>query len=194
MPYYIKKGCGGKDNYWSVISSGGKEHGCHATKKAAIDQAVAISISTKEPFKGEKRSKAVKESFSESMNEAVEEYVMLNERQQSLAKDLAENAVEYGMFDQTTGANGSHYTPANVNPFKAEGMICMNCVFYSEEAKQCQIVEGILEDDAICKFWVIPEILLKPEAPIVESISKKLIHATANLAKLSESIKQMQGK
>lgn len=76
MPYYIKKGCGGKAEYWSVISSGGKEHGCHATKKAAIDQAVAISISTKEPFKGEKRKK-VKEPVGSDIFESIDDKITM---------------------------------------------------------------------------------------------------------------------
>lgn len=87
----------------------------------------------------------------------MEEYDLLNERQKTQAEDLAELALEYGMFNQGTGADGAHYAPADANPFKAEGIACINCVFYNEETKQCQIVEGVLEDDAVCKLWVIPE-------------------------------------
>lgn len=53
MPYYIRQDapdCSGK---WAVVGAEGKLHGCHSTKKAAIDQAVAISISTDEPFAGD---------------------------------------------------------------------------------------------------------------------------------------------
>lgn len=90
----------------------------------------------------------------------MEEYELLNDRQRKQAEDLAELAVEYGMFKQDTGADGAHYAPAAANPFKAEGIICRNCVFYNEETAQCQIVEGILEDEAVCKLWVIPEMLI----------------------------------
>lgn len=53
MPYYISKDapdCSG----WAVVSDTGRVLGCHTTKSAAINQAVAVSISTDEPFKGEK--------------------------------------------------------------------------------------------------------------------------------------------
>ena len=53
MPYYITKDnaeCKG----WAVTGAEGKVHGCHTTKASAIKQAVAISISTDEPFAGER--------------------------------------------------------------------------------------------------------------------------------------------
>lgn len=93
---------------------------------------------------------------------------MLNDRQRKQAEDYTELALEYGMFNQSTGANGAHYAPAKVNPFKSEGMMCKNCVFFNESSNQCQIVEGILEPEAVCKLWIIPESLLsgvKPEMP-----------------------------
>jgi hypothetical protein len=90
----------------------------------------------------------------------MEEWELLNERQQSQAEDLAENALEYGKFDQTAGANGSHYAPASANPFKASGMICKNCVFYDEAGRGCQIVTGEIEPEAICKLWIIPETMI----------------------------------
>ena len=93
------------------------------------------------------------------------EWASLNERQQKQAEDLAEMAVEYGMFDQSTGANGAHYAPADKNPFAAEGLKCLNCVFYDELNKQCQIVAGAIEDDAVCKLWIIPENILNPPTP-----------------------------
>jgi HK97 family phage prohead protease len=82
---------------------------------------------------------------------------LLNERQQEQAENQSELVLEYGMFDQSTGANGAHYAPAEKNPFKAEGLICDNCIFYNENAQQCQIVEGMIEPEAVCKLWVIPE-------------------------------------
>lgn len=53
MPYYIEKNnpdCNG----WAVTGPEGTIHGCHTTKASAIKQAVAISISTDEPFAGER--------------------------------------------------------------------------------------------------------------------------------------------
>ena len=90
------------------------------------------------------------------MNEESQEWASLNERQQELAKEYAENALEFGMFDQTSGADGAHYAPAAKNPFKADGLVCKNCIFFNEENSQCKIVAGFIEPDAICKLWIIP--------------------------------------
>ena len=86
-----------------------------------------------------------------------EEYDLLNDRQKEQATDLAELAVEFGKFDQTTGADGAHYAPGQANPFKGEGLMCQNCVFFDELANGCQIVSGSIEPEAICKLWIIPE-------------------------------------
>lgn len=91
------------------------------------------------------------------MPENKELYDQLNERQQEQAEQLSELVTEFGMFDQTTGADGAHYAPAAKNPFKSEGLVCDNCVFYSEGNNQCQIVTGFIESDAVCKLWIIPE-------------------------------------
>lgn len=85
-----------------------------------------------------------------------EEWALLNERQQEQAESLAEITLKFGKFDQTTGADGAHYAPADANPFKASGLICGNCVFF-DEAGGCQIVSGVIEAEAVCKLWIIPE-------------------------------------
>ena len=73
-----------------------------------------------------------------------------------MVENNAKVAAEFGMFDQSSMSNGAHYAPAKVNPFKASGLMCKNCVFFNE-AGQCQIVAGKIEPEAICKMWVIPE-------------------------------------
>ena len=71
-----------------------------------------------------------------------------------------ESIVEtFGQFDQTSGANGSHYAPPEVNPFKAQGLICSNCYFF-EGGRACHLVSGEIDPNAICKLWVIPENLV----------------------------------
>lgn len=96
------------------------------------------------------------------------EWASLNDRQKKQAEDLSELVLEYGMFDQTTGQNGAHYAPADANPFKADGLRCGNCIFFNEANQQCQIVEGRIETDAVCKLWVIPENLLQSRSELME--------------------------
>ena len=83
----------------------------------------------------------------------------LNETQKMLYKTLETVVERVGSFDQGSGANGAHYMEKN--PFVKEGMICANCVFY-EGGQACEIVTGLIDPMALCKFWIIPEDLLDP--------------------------------
>lgn len=113
-----------------------------------------------------------------------EEWMLLTDRQKKQAEDLAEMAAEFGMFNQSTDANGAHYAPADANPFKAEGIACGNCVFFNEANRQCQIVEGSIEADAVCKLWVIPESLLTNQRS--ESMSMETRDVQLRLDNLEE--------
>jgi HK97 family phage prohead protease len=53
MPYYIT-GKNAECDGWAVVDGGDGFYGCHTTKASAIKQAVAISLSTDEPFDGER--------------------------------------------------------------------------------------------------------------------------------------------
>jgi hypothetical protein len=81
----------------------------------------------------------------------------LNETQKMLYETLEAVVDRVGSFDQGTGANGAHYMEEN--PFIEEGMVCANCVFY-EGGQGCEIVTGLIDPMALCKFWIIPEDLL----------------------------------
>lgn len=83
----------------------------------------------------------------------------LKPRQQMQYEVLESVAEKYGKWDQTAGANGAHYAPAAANPFKEQGMICANCIFY-EGGRGCEIVSGTIEPEAICKLWIIDESLI----------------------------------
>jgi HK97 family phage prohead protease len=54
MPYFIAKDREGCKGGWAVVDETGDILGCHPNKQSAIDQAVAVSISTDEPFEGER--------------------------------------------------------------------------------------------------------------------------------------------
>ena len=100
----------------------------------------------------------------------MDDYDLLSDRQQEQANDLAELAVEYGKFDQTIAEDGAHYVAASANPFKAQGLMCSNCVFY-DDLNGCQIVSGVIEPEAICKLWIIPEVtILEAEASAARSL------------------------
>lgn len=112
------------------------------------------------------------------------EWASLNERQQSQAEAYTELATEFGMFDQTTGANGAHY--ASKNPFAAEGLKCSNCIFFNQENNQCQIVTGEILPEAICKLWIIPENTLNISNPAqLDAMSPEEIMAAKKAGRLN---------
>jgi HK97 family phage prohead protease len=85
------------------------------------------------------------------------EEMEINPRQLSLY-DFYEKLVEnFGEFNQGIGADGAHYVAES--PFAEEGMVCANCVFY-EGGRGCELVEGDIAPEGICKLWIISENLL----------------------------------
>jgi uncharacterized coiled-coil protein SlyX len=95
----------------------------------------------------------------------------LSTRQQILVYDLISIVEVLGQFGKGTDSEGSHYAPAEANPFKSQGLVCKNCAFYSEDSEACAIVKGNIEPEAICKFWVIEnsDLGLSPEEPMEDA-------------------------
>ena len=125
-----------------------------------------------------------------SATKAIDESTILNERQ-IVMYDMYESIVEeYGVFDKGIGANGAHYIGAEGNPFKAEGMACKNCVFYL--ANRCEIVDGDIEEDALCKLWIIPESALIAEAPVEEE-AEEMVEEMAEeaVAEVEEPVEEV---
>ena len=126
---------------------------CHKSKKGAAAQQRALYAAT-----AKEKAKKADMPTMDVAEEQADEWDSLTERQQDLAESLFENVLEYGMFDQTSMSNGAHYAPGAKNPFKATGLMCSNCIFFNDNnGSQCMIVEGIIEPEAVCKMWIIPE-------------------------------------
>lgn len=100
------------------------------------------------------------DSMSDDSEEEDSPHQKLNNRQHSLYKLYEMTVEEFGMFDQTSKANGSHYAPAAKNPFIKEGLVCSNCVYF-KGGQGCELVSGKIEPNGICKLWIIPEDLIK---------------------------------
>jgi hypothetical protein len=81
----------------------------------------------------------------------------LSQRQQDMYEMYEAIAQRYGKFSQGEDADGAHYMEEN--PFVQNGISCANCVFY-EGGKGCEIVDGEIEPNAICKLWIIKNELL----------------------------------
>lgn len=57
MSYYISNSAEGCSNKWAAVSESGRVIGCHETKQAAIDQALAAALNDDEEYKGDWRNK-----------------------------------------------------------------------------------------------------------------------------------------
>jgi hypothetical protein len=80
----------------------------------------------------------------------------------SYLEDAYESAADmYGRWSHYE----AHYFDAN--PFASEGIKCSNCVFYRQATDAvgvCEIVEGAVSAEGVCKLWIIPAELRAPEA------------------------------
>jgi HK97 family phage prohead protease len=59
------------------------------------------------------------------------------------------------------GPAGAHYI--EVSPFGERGIKCSNCLFF-EGGGACEVVQGSISEDGICKLWVIPEEKMSEES------------------------------
>jgi len=110
-----------------------------------------------------------------SATKAVDESVTLTERQVAMYDTYESLVEEYGLFNQGIGANGAHYGGGELNPFKAEGIMCGSCVFFMEG--KCEIVEGDIDPEGVCKLWIIPEATLQLAAVEEEAVVEEEVVA-----------------
>lgn len=87
----------------------------------------------------------------------MEEWNALSPRQQDMVEHTIEVVDEYGQFNQGSDADGAHYFDGSKNVFKAQNVMCKNCIFYNEEENDCLVVAGNIDPEGLCKLWVIPE-------------------------------------
>lgn len=83
----------------------------------------------------------------------------LSARQQAMYESYETLVDTFGKFKTDSKQDGAHYAPASANPFKEEGLVCANCVFFIGGGA-CEIVAGKIEAEAICKLWIIPQELI----------------------------------
>lgn len=76
-------------------------------------------------------------------------------RQQAQYDALEGVAELFGKFDQGIGPDGAHYVAES--PF--DGLLCSSCLFY-EGARACEVVNGDIAPEGVCKLWIIPEALV----------------------------------
>ena len=93
--------------------------------------------------------------MTDETREMPESIYPVTARQKALYNAYEDVVETFGKFDQGIGPDGAHYVAES--PF--DGMVCSSCVFY-EGARGCEVVNGDIAPEAVCKLWIIPEALL----------------------------------
>jgi hypothetical protein len=77
----------------------------------------------------------------------------LTDRERAQYKATEEVVDEYGAYPKEE----AHYM--TTNPFVDQGMKCGNCVYY-KPGGACEVVQGQINPNALCKLWIISKNLL----------------------------------
>jgi len=176
-PYRISRNMQGCSGY-AVVKEGESSPvpgGCHETLGEARRHMAALYAA--ETSKSEFANIEGKQDVVPHQDEMIEGIADQQESgltpRQFTMYDLFETIADnFGKWDQTAGSEGAHYAPAEVNPFKEEGLMCMNCAFF-QGGKRCEIVEGTIEPEAICKLWIIKEDLIKKNLPVATEMKEE---------------------
>ena len=91
------------------------------------------------------------------MEETEDAYLLaipgLTDRERAQYKATEEVVDEYGAYPKEE----AHYM--TTNPFVDQGMKCGNCVYY-KPGGACEVVQGQIDPNALCKLWIISKNLL----------------------------------
>lgn len=77
----------------------------------------------------------------------------LDPQQTAMGTSIEEVASEFGKFGQ--GPWEADYVGPEQNRLLPEGICCGSCVWFDGEAG-CEIVDGAVEDDGVCRLRVVP--------------------------------------
>ena len=125
---------------------------------------------------------------AEGVTGVEEEYGTLSPANLAYAESLEGIVDEFGPWPQG-GPDGAHYI--EVSPFAERGMKCSNCIFF--EAGACEVVQGSISENGVCKLWVIPEGKMKDESKrsasvVAEEATTQEIVAEETTAAAAEEI------
>ena len=186
MPYGISQNqpdC----SVWATVKetpNGYETIGCHENKQDAIDQMIAVSIDEDMEPLGEVGERQMMESEVEEEEDLVsvetEDVVEsmnengLDPRDAALYEAYEQIAESFGMWSQ----NDAHYF--DESPFAEEGIKCLNCSLYVG-GNRCEVVEGEIAAEGICKLWVIRKNLLEDGEPeeVAERIEIRAVDLSA---------------
>jgi HK97 family phage prohead protease len=97
----------------------------------------------------------------------------------------------FGYYTQDSSANGAHYMAES--PFVAEGLVCSSCAFYNG-ARACEIVEGDIAPEGICKRWIIPDRLIVSDTVETEMEMNETYEPAVRYDALEIQHRKVQGR
>lgn len=173
--------------YVAHLLWGGRAAANWSARKAAAIQA-ADGRSEIDTQAVEKREEDMDD---DTMIEPSEPAGSLSQANYDLYESIEKIAEESGQWPQA-GVDGAHYMAKS--PFAGQGMKCENCVFWNSGGS-CDVVQGEIAKDGLCKLWIIPEEKLATEdplekvgegddAPTLDQVAARSIDAAAEAARL----------
>ena len=148
---------------------------------------VAFLLWAGEPGRRFSEAKVAQMSGEKRDADDAEQYGTLSPANLAYAESLEGIADEFGPWPQG-GPAGAHYI--EISPFAERGMKCSNCIFF--EAGACEVVQGSISENGICKLWVIPEGKMseeskRSEAAVVEEAAPAAEATTEETPVVAES-------
>lgn len=149
---------------WVEWQLAGGDSGQKWSERRSEDAAVLVLGSDEQVAAAEQRAEPAPEE--ENMPEPTAG--SLSAGNYDLYEAIEKVSDENGKWPQL-GPAGAHYMKKSM--FRDQGLACENCVFFNAEGN-CDVVEGDIQPEGVCKLWIIPEEKLKMEEPL-ESIGKE---------------------
>ncbi len=148
---------------------------------------VAFLLWAGEPGRRFSEAKVAQMSGEKRDADDADQYGTLSPANLAYAESLEGIADEFGPWPQG-GPAGAHYI--EISPFAERGMKCSNCIFF--EAGACEVVQGSISENGICKLWVIPEGKMseeskRSEAAVVEEAAPAAEATTEETPVVAES-------
>jgi len=142
---------------WGVHKQdGGDLEGCHPTQADALEQMAALHAS-----ESDQETNSMEQHNEER---AADESIYPLTPRQIAQYDALESVAElFGRWDKSSGPDGAHYV--EVSPFP--GLMCSSCAFY-EGPRACEVVEGDIDPEGVCKMWIIPGDLVPADQTTVD--------------------------
>lgn len=110
------------------------------------------SLQNSESFANDTLPAPRKNLFSNEEKQLALSYIRFPERLNKPEQDKATCELFVVMNNGKWSKHNAHYRPAEVPDLR-----CAKCVFFQTPKPTCNIVDGLIDPNFVCKLWIIPE-------------------------------------